>query len=99
MRQVNQFRALARDLRSCQTSWQGAGDDGFSLFAVQTDVPATQGGRGETKNVRKDKAWMPDLCGHALLGVDAASGRFPVPDSVGQFAIASYFFATFRVDE
>jgi len=54
VRQANQFRAKARNLRSCQINWQGAGDVGFSLLAVQTDVPATQAGRGETKNVDKD---------------------------------------------
>ena len=53
VRQVNQLRALARNLRSCQTSWQGASDGEFSLLAGQTGVPATQGGRGETEDVVK----------------------------------------------
>ena len=56
---VNQFRAGVRNLRSCQTSWQGAGDDDLSLLARQTGVPATQGGRGEAKNVGKGKAPRP----------------------------------------
>ena len=59
VRQVNQFWAPVRDLRSCQTSWQGAGDDALSFLACQTGVPATQGGRGETKIVgnTEREAW------------------------------------------
>jgi len=74
VRRVNQFREQVRDLRSCQTSWQGAGADGLSFLACQTAVPATQGGRGETKNVGEDRAgrphattWFPDIVGEGVL--------------------------------
>ena len=76
VRQVNQFWAPVRDLRSCQTSWQGAGDDALSFLACQTGVPATQGGRGETKIVgntecfaweRTQRTLRVSLCGKSRV--------------------------------
>ena len=39
----------------------------FPSLAGQTDVPATQGGRGEAINVGKDKASRPPLANRVFL--------------------------------
>ena len=62
--QLTGWKPIPR-LNQQAASRQGAGDDGPSLLAVQTDVPATQGDRGETRCVGEDKAPDPSHCRYA----------------------------------